>query len=106
MKYPIKTYNWPIQLCFYQENELLIEIKEELDQQHEKLGPDYPQHYFERLMSMINENISNDIDWKVFEELFDQAHENFFKRLKSIYSDLTPRYLKLCAYLNLNLSTK
>jgi len=43
---------------------------------------------------------------RVFEELFDQAHENFFKRLKTTYPELTQSDLKLCAYLKLNLSSK
>ena len=85
---------------------MLIEIKDELDRQRDKLGPGYPRRYFERIMSLINKNISNDNDWKVFEELFDQAHENFFKRMKSTYPDLTQSDLKLCAYLKLNLSSK
>jgi hypothetical protein len=93
-------------MAIIKKNELLIEIKNELDKQHEKLGTGYPQRYFERLMSLINKNISNDNDWKVFEELFDQAHENFFKRLKSTYPDLTQSDLKLCAFLRLNLSSK
>jgi FixJ family two-component response regulator len=55
---------------------------------------------------MINRNISNDSDWQIFESLFDQAHENFFKRLKTAYPDLTQSDLKLCAYLKLNLTSK
>jgi hypothetical protein len=93
-------------MAIIKKNELLIEIKVELDRQREKIGTGYPQRYFERLMSMINKNISNDNDWKVFEELFDQAHENFFKRLKSAYPDLTQSDMKLCAFLRLNLSSK
>jgi hypothetical protein len=93
-------------MAIIKKNELLIEIKEEFDRQREKLGTGYPQRYFERILSLINKNISNDNDWKVFEELFDQAHENFFKRLKSTYPDLTQSDLKLCAYLKLNLSSK
>jgi len=87
-------------------NELLIEIKDELDRQREKLGTDYPKRYFERIHAHIKKNISNDSDWKIFEALFDQAHENFFKRLKNAYPDLTQSDLKLCAYLKLNLSSK
>ena len=93
-------------MAIIKKNELLIEIKDELDRQREKLGQGYPQRYFEHLMALINKNITNDNDWKVFEELFDQAHENFFKRLKSTYPDLTQSDLKLCAYLKLNLSSK
>jgi hypothetical protein len=93
-------------MAIIKKNELLIGIKEELDKQRDRLGPEYPQRYFERLLSMINKNISNDNDWKVFEELFDQAHANFFKRLKTAYPELTQSDLKLCAYLKLNLTSK
>jgi hypothetical protein len=93
-------------MAIIKKNELLIEIKEELDKQRSRLGQEYPQRYFERLLSLINKNISHDNDWKVFEELFDQAHENFFKRLKTAYPDLTQSDLKLCAYLKLNLTSK
>jgi DNA-binding CsgD family transcriptional regulator len=42
----------------------------------------------------------------MFEKQFDQAHENFFKRLKTNYPELTPSDLRLCAYLRMNLSSK
>lgn len=87
-------------------NELLIEIKDELERQKSALGSRYPLRYFDRISSLINRNISNDSDWQTFEALFDQAHQNFFKRLKTTYHDLTPSDLKLCAYLKLNLSSK
>jgi hypothetical protein len=93
-------------MAIIKKNELLIEIKDELDRQRDKIGSGYPSRYFDRLMNLINKNISTDNDWKVFETLFDQAHENFFKRLKTVYPDLTQSDLKLCAYLKLNLSSK
>ena len=55
---------------------------------------------------MVDSNISTEDDWKVFEMHFDQAHENFFKRLKESYTELTSSDLKLAAYLRLNLTTK
>jgi DNA-binding CsgD family transcriptional regulator len=87
-------------------NELLIGIKEELEKQRLALGNRYPNRYFERINSLINKSIASDKDWQNFEVLFEQAHENFFKRLKTTYPDLTPSDLKLCAYLKLNLSSK
>ncbi len=93
-------------MAIIKKNELLIEIKEEVSRQKELKGPRSAERNFDRLMSLINQNISSDSDWKVFEELFDQAHENFFKRLKTAYPDLTQSDLKLCAYLRLNLSSK
>lgn len=93
-------------MSIIRKNEVLIEIKDELEKQKEDLGPRYPARYLQRIATMIDRNISNDNDWEIFEALFDQAHENFFKRLKQSYPDLTQSDLKLCAYLKLNLSSK
>ncbi len=93
-------------LSIIRKNEVLIEIKTELEKQKEELGPRYPARYLQRLTTLIDRNISNDNDWTIFESLFDQAHENFFKRLKLSFPDLTQSDLKLCAYLKLNLSSK
>ena len=93
-------------ISIIRKNEVLIEIKNELEKQKEELGPRYPARYLQRLSTLIDNNISNDNDWEIFEALFDQAHENFFKRLKNSFPDLTQSDLKLCAYLKLNLSSK
>ena len=37
---------------------------------------------------------------------FNEVHRGFFDRLKRMYPSLTPKDLKLCAYLKMNLSTK
>jgi ligand-binding sensor domain-containing protein len=93
-------------MAIIKKNEVLIAIKNELARQKEELGSRYPTRYFDKFNFLIDKNISNDKDWQVFESLFDQAHENFFKRLKQTYPDLTQSDLKLCAYLKLNLSSK
>jgi DNA-binding CsgD family transcriptional regulator len=93
-------------MSIIKKNEVLIEIKDELEKQKEELGPRYPARYLQRLTTLIDRNISNDNDWEIFENLFDQAHQNFFKRLKQSFPDLTQSDLKLCAYLKLNLSSK
>lgn len=93
-------------MSLIKKNELLIEIRRELDQQKKVLGNQYPNYFFERIHSLISKNMSTDQDWEMFEELFDQAHQDFFKRLKSAFPDLTQSDLKICAYLKLNLSSK
>ncbi len=87
-------------------NEMLIEIKDELAKQKEELGSRYPARYLQRFTTLIDKNISDDNDWEIFEVLFDQAHGDFFKRLKHSFPLLTQSDLKLCAYLKLNLSSK
>lgn len=93
-------------MAILKKNELLIEIKSELEKLKKQQGYQVPAGYNQRILSLINNNISNDNDWKIFEELFDQAHANFFKRLKSSYPELTQSDLKLSAYLRLNLTSK
>ncbi|MCF8347512.1 MAG: hypothetical protein K9G61_01745 [Bacteroidales bacterium] len=93
-------------MSIIRKNELLIEIKKELEKQKNTLASKYPGRYFEKITGLINKNISSDYDWQMFEALFDQAHQNFFKRLKQTHLELTQSDLKLCAYLKLNLSSK
>ncbi|WP_372754477.1 triple tyrosine motif-containing protein [Labilibaculum sp.] len=45
-------------------------------------------------------------DWEQFELHFDKVHEDFLKRLRLQYTQLTPKDLRICAYLRMNLSTK
>jgi DNA-binding CsgD family transcriptional regulator len=87
-------------------NEALIEVKDELEKQKEELGYRLPNKYFDSVIRLIDKNITSDHDWEMFENHFDQAHENFFKKLKTQYPDLTPHDFRLCAYLKLNLSSK
>jgi DNA-binding CsgD family transcriptional regulator len=93
-------------MALIRKNELLIGIKQELEKQKTPGNNGSPGRQNEKLVSQINKNIEDDQDWKIFEELFDQAHGDFFKRLKSAYPELTQSDLKLCAYLKLNLSSK
>lgn len=93
-------------MAIIRKNEALIEIKDELEKQKDELGYRLPAKYYESLHHLIERNISQDHDWQVFEQLFDQAHENFFQRLKSSFPDLTTSDLRLCAYLRINLTSK
>ncbi|NDV94564.1 hypothetical protein D0T84_06460 [Dysgonomonas sp. 521] len=59
-----------------------------------------------RLISQINSNIEHDTDFKVFESNFDLIHQDFFKLLDERFPGLSRNEKILCAYLNMNLSTK
>jgi DNA-binding CsgD family transcriptional regulator len=93
-------------MSMIQKNELLISIKHEIDQLKKELGYRLPNKHYDSLIKLIDRGINSENDWEMFEHLFDQAHENFFKRLKTSYPDLTASDLRLCAYLRLNLSSK
>lgn len=87
-------------------NEVLMKVKDELEKQKAELTDRYPNYLYDRLMKLLDSSISSEDEWKVFEYHFDQTHENFFRRLKKQYPELTPGDLKLCAYLRMNLSSK
>jgi len=87
-------------------NELLIELKKTIQNHKIKAGTPQQDDITDKLIRLIDNNISSADDWKKFENHFDQAHQDFLRRLKSAYPDLTPSDLKLCAYLRMNLSSK
>lgn len=58
------------------------------------------------IVRKINRSIESEKQWEVFEHHFENVHEEFLKRLKDNFPELSPRELKLCAYLRLNISSK
>jgi DNA-binding CsgD family transcriptional regulator len=59
-----------------------------------------------RVVKVIDNNINNTDDWKLFEKAFNNADKDFLKLIKDKHPSLTPNDLRLCAYLRLNLSSK
>ena len=88
-----------------QKNESLFEIKEQLKHVSQKVNPD-AQKYLQKLIRNIEQNTKQKDDWEKFEVYFDQVYEDFMKRLRDHFPNLTPNDIKLCAYLRMNLSTK
>lgn len=80
-------------------NETLNSIKQELNKQkgEQSVTP---------VIRLIDKNINNAEDWKFFEEAFNHADKDFFKKVKELHPQLTANDLRLCAYLRLNLSSK
>jgi ligand-binding sensor domain-containing protein/DNA-binding CsgD family transcriptional regulator len=93
-------------LQMIQKNKFLVSLKDELNELG-NLNPDRELKYQIRsLIKKINKDIDTDSQWKVFETHFERVHEEFLKRIKADYPELTPGELKLCAYLRLNISSK
>ncbi|MFW5758647.1 MAG: triple tyrosine motif-containing protein, partial [Bacteroidota bacterium] len=87
-------------------NEALMEIRKKLTLQKEKLGARYPEKCFHEIIKKIDEGITGDDEWKIFEHNFNLAHETFLHNLKAEFPDLTPNDLRLCAFLRINLASK
>ncbi|WP_256012956.1 helix-turn-helix transcriptional regulator [Desertivirga xinjiangensis] len=87
-------------------NELFQKVRTEVfelkDSNGNKLGYDQ----LRKIDKMISEAINSEGDWNLFEKSFNDAHENFFKKLKGLHNGLAPNDLKLCAFLRMNMNSK
>jgi len=86
-------------MSLIKKNEFLNTIKTAIKQENTPQG-------INKVIRIIDKNINNTDDWKLFKEAFDNADKDFLKLVKQKHPNLTPNDLKLCAYLRLNLSSK
>ncbi len=89
-----------------QKNKLLNKIKSDLRKMTSSTNDQELKNQINSLTKKINKELDAEKQWEVFETHFENVHEAFLKRLKSAYPELSPRELKLCAYLRLNISSK
>lgn len=90
-----------------QRNELLVNIKNEVDEFYKKLSNKTTMlPLFHKINNLLDSNLDAENDWKMFLIKFEQKHTTFFKNLKDAYPQLTINDLKLCACLKLNLDSK
>jgi DNA-binding CsgD family transcriptional regulator len=83
-------------------NEVLDSILKEINEQHGNKAQS-----LDRIRRIVQSRLtSNNQQWEFFQSNFDRIHENFFRKLKDLYPDLTSTDMRLCALLRLNLSTK
>jgi len=86
-------------------NEILSNLKAKIETISVKVN-NQAQLELRQLIKAIDEDLKLDKDWDQFKMHFEEVHSDFFKRLRDDYNDLTPKDLKMCAYLRMNLSTK
>ena len=87
-------------------NELLQKLSEEMTKLKDENGKKLSEDQLRKIQKVIDEGMNDERDWNLFESSFNEAHESFFKKLKSNHPDLVPNDLKLCAYLHMNMSSK
>lgn len=87
-------------------NEILLSIKEQISQIDKKNDPATNSRLLTKINRIIDHELQGDEHWNEFEEIFNQLHDNFMQRLKASYPELTPRDMRLCAYLRMNFNTK
>jgi DNA-binding CsgD family transcriptional regulator len=90
-------------LSLIRKNEMLAEFEAALAAAaREPADARHVQH----LYHLLNRYRSSEQDWALFEAQFDEVHNQFIKRLRQQFPDLTPGDLRLAALLKMNLSTK
>ena len=87
-------------------NKFLNQVKSEILDLIGNLSSESNKHALRKIVHRIDRDIKSKQHWKVFDKYFDEVHEDFLSRLKESYPDLTPKDLRLCAYLRMNISTK
>ncbi|MDT7829378.1 LuxR C-terminal-related transcriptional regulator [Pricia sp. S334] len=84
-------------------NELILELKDMLALNKKAFSN---QRRYHSLQKKLEASLDGDADWKYFEINFKELHGDFFEGLLRQFPKLTPKDLKLCAYLKMNLSSK
>jgi DNA-binding CsgD family transcriptional regulator len=87
-------------------NEILLSIKELIGQIDKKNDTNVNFSLLTKINRIIDHELQGDQHWNEFEEIFNQLHDNFMQRLKTSFPELTPRDMRLCAYLRMNFNTK
>ncbi|MFK7776402.1 MAG: triple tyrosine motif-containing protein [Saprospiraceae bacterium] len=87
-------------------NETIDQIKERLIEIKKEASDPALHKKIQKLIQKLQQEEIQGEGWEQVMFHFNQLHRNFFEQLKSKYPKLTPKDLKMCAYLKMNLSTK
>ena len=89
-----------------QKNETLAKLREELDTIVKQTKDSDTKSNIKKVIGILSDDHRLEDDWESFAVHFDQVHTDFIRRIKEKYPQLSPKDLKLCAYLRMNLTTK
>ena len=87
-------------------NELLQKLSQEVAKLKDGSGKLISEDQQRKIQQIITEGMNDERDWVLFENSFNDAHDSFFKKLKTKHPELVPNDLKLCAFLHMNMSSK
>ncbi len=84
-------------------NDALIKVKNELQQLYKKTGGN---HDVKKTIGLVNDIEKNNSNWEQFAIHFNEINNDVLKKIKAKFPNLTNTDLKVCAYLQLKLSSK
>jgi ligand-binding sensor domain-containing protein/DNA-binding CsgD family transcriptional regulator len=88
-----------------QKNQILGLVQRRLTEVSGNVNEDAKKQLQELIKQIKQENSGHDHDEK-FDRYFNEVHNNFLTRLTIKHPDLSPKEIKMCAYLRMNLSSK
>ncbi len=94
-------------LHLIQKNKTLHYLKEDLNKLIKTSPPNnWAKENLNRIIKKIDRDLHHENNWELFNNYFDEVHQDFINRLKDKYEDLSPKELRLCGYLRMNISSK
>jgi len=91
-------------MTLVQKNAMLNELKAVVSK--EEITDSNKKKWQQKIMHLIDQNLSSDEEWEIFEQNFAEVHEEFLNKLSVLHADLTNGELKLAAYIRMDLSSK
>lgn len=89
-----------------EKNKMLLNVKEKLKNIQSEKDIDTRNRIIRQMLKSIDRDLNNKEKWKIFEENFDEVHEDFLNRFKEKHPNITAKDMRLCAFLRMNLSSK
>ena len=84
-------------------SDALAKVKEELQRLYKNTGNN---HDVKKTIQFLNDIEKSNTNWEQFASHFDEVNNDFLKKIKLKFPALSNNDLKICAYLQLNLSSK
>jgi DNA-binding NarL/FixJ family response regulator len=91
-------------LHLVQKNTFIQELMENLE--NIKNSPERFKVEFRRIIMLLKRENSADKDWEVFKTYFAEVHNDFDQKLKTLYSEISDKEIRLAAFLRMKLTTK
>ncbi|GAA5221528.1 hypothetical protein GCM10025777_21580 [Membranihabitans marinus] len=93
-------------MALVQKNKALDELKDLVKNEFKTNDHTQKQNLYNKIVKIVDTNLSSKKDWEVFETNFAQVHKDFIQRMKESYPDITQGDLKLAAYIRMDMSSK
>jgi|CXWL01.1.fsa_nt_gi ligand-binding sensor domain-containing protein/flagellar biogenesis protein FliO len=92
-----------VSMHLVERSDALVKVKDELQKLYKKTGGN---HDIKKAIQLLNDVEQNNSNWEQFATHFNEINNDLLKKLKLKFTGLTNTDLKVCAYLQLKLSSK